>query len=163
MKKYVEFLLKRPFFREKEILKSLQQKVKETKVICYQTDKSGRWSCDTKENYKKACEKHLQDDSKTEVISLTEHEKAEEEMNCHAYALLRMIGLKDDVKYGHGQRIRWAMQSTNNTLAPFYCLRKDHKPIDPGKEAEGPKTRPLCGATDLLNTKNFILALEIIG
>ena len=34
---------------EKEGLKTLRKKVSDTTVLCYQTDKSGRWSCDTKE------------------------------------------------------------------------------------------------------------------
>lgn len=53
------------------------KKVTDNTVICYQTDKSGRWSCDTEANYKKACRKHLNDTSITEVITLVEHDKAD--------------------------------------------------------------------------------------
>ena len=80
-------------------------------------------------------------------------------MNCHAYALLRMMGLKKDKS---GQRIRNAFHSENNTLAPFYCLRKDHKPIEPDKEVEGPKTRPLCGATDCLTRRTSYLLSKLL-
>ena len=44
---------------EKKGLESLREKIKSTEVLCYQTDKSGRWSCDSEENYKVACKKHL--------------------------------------------------------------------------------------------------------
>ena len=137
----------------------LTQKIKDNTIICYQTDKSGRWSCDTAENYKKACNKHLEDPTKTEVIELGEHERAEKELNCHGYALLRMAGLKDDI---NGERIRKAMKSTNNALAPFYCLRKDHKKIEVGKEMDGPKTRPLCGATDCLTRRTSFLLSKLL-
>ena len=144
---------------ERKGLETLKQKVKDTTIVCYQTDKSGRWSCDTKENYKKACYKHLEDPTKTQVIGPEEHEKAEKEINCHGYALLRMTGLNDDI---NGERIRRAMRSTNNALAPFYCLRKDHKKIEAGKETEGPKTRPLCGATDCLTRRTSFLLSKLL-
>ena len=92
-------------------------------------------------------------------ISLEEHEQAEREMNCHGYSLLRMMGLKDD---GKGDRIKRTMKSTNNTLAPFYCLRKDHKKVEEGREAEGPKTRPLCGATDCLTRRTSYLLSKLL-
>ena len=80
-------------------------------------------------------------------------------MNSHGYALLRMMGLKDDTK---GERIRRTMRSTNNALAPFYCLRKDHKKVEQGREAEGPKTRPLCGATDCLTRRTSVLLSKLL-
>ena len=101
----------------------------------------------------------MDDPTKTEVITLKEHEEAEKEMNCHGYALLRMTGLKDDK---NGERIRRAMRSSNNALAPFYCLRKDHKKIEEGKEIEGPKTRPLCGATDCLTRRTSFLLSKLL-
>ena len=101
----------------------------------------------------------MDDESKTEVIDLATHELAEKEMNCHSFALLRMMGVKSDK---NGQRIRNALHSNNNTLAPFYCLRKDHKPIEPGKEKEGPKTRPLCGATDCLTRRTSYILSKLL-
>ena len=144
---------------ERTGLKALKKKVTDTSIVCYQTDKSGRWSCDTKDNYKEACKKHLSDPTKTEVISVQEHEDAEREMNCHAYALLRMMGIKDE---NNGGRIRKAMRSSNNALAPFYCLRKDHKKVEEGHETEGPKTRPLCGATDCLTRRTSFLLSKLL-
>ena len=51
---------------EQKGMKTLKKKVTDTTILCYQTDKSGRWSCDTKDNYKQACLKHLNDPTKTE-------------------------------------------------------------------------------------------------
>ena len=45
---------------EKEGLKSLKEKSKNEEIICFNTDKSGRWAVDTKENYMTACEKHFE-------------------------------------------------------------------------------------------------------
>lgn len=95
-------------------LKTLMKKLTDNTVICYQTDKSGRWSYDTEDNYKKACRKHL-----NEEITLKEHGKSERETNSHCFALLRMMELKD-VK--NEERIRKTF-----ALAPFYCLGIDQK------------------------------------
>ena len=45
---------------EKEGLKSLK---KREYLVIFQTDKSGRFSVDSKENYEKACETHIKNDS----------------------------------------------------------------------------------------------------
>ena len=86
-------------------------------------------------------------------------EKAEREMNCHGYALLRITGLNDDI---NGERIRKAMKSSNNALALFYCMRKDHKKVEEGKEMEGPETRPLNGATDCLTRRTSFLLSKLL-
>ena len=99
-------------------------------------DKSGRWSCDSESNYKKACKKHLDDNPTIEVINGEQHTKNEQEMNCHASALLSMMGLEEGA---NGDRIRNAMKAEGNPIAPFYTLGKDHKTVERGKKAEGPK------------------------
>ena len=73
-------------------------RVKNKEIVCFTTDKSGRWSCDTPENYKRACRSQLADQSKTQRITEGEHNEAEKVMNCQALALLRMLGLGDDEK-----------------------------------------------------------------
>ena len=80
-------------------------------------------------------------------------------MNCHSYALLRMMGLREDK---NGERIRKTLRSSNNILAPFYCLRKDHKKIEEGQEIEGPKTRPLCGASDCLTRRTSYMLSKLL-
>ena len=42
----------------------------------------------------------------------------------------------------------------------MYCLRKDHKPLEPGQEEEGPKTKP--GANDCQTRRlSYILCLML--
>ena len=60
---------------EKTGLHSLKKRVKEDDVVCCVTDKSGRWACDTKDNYLEACMNELQDPTRTPKITLQEHEE----------------------------------------------------------------------------------------
>ena len=111
---------------EKEGLTSLKERVRQGEVVCCVTDKSGRWACETKESYKEACMDELRDEERTPEIDMREHDQGEREMNCHATALLRMMGLEDR-EGTEGERLRRAVQATGTGLAPFYGLRKDHK------------------------------------
>ena len=43
--------------QEKEGLNKIKERIKGKEVICYVTDKSGRWTCDTISNYEVACRK----------------------------------------------------------------------------------------------------------
>ena len=52
-----------------------------------------------------------------------------------------------------GDRIRYASTTTGCVINPFYALRKDHKTVEVGREAEGPKTRGVCGARDCLTMR----------
>ena len=134
--------------QEKEGLSNLKEKTKNEEVICFNTDKSGRWSIDSKENYKLAVEKHFV--SGVREITCKEHDKLENYLNCHMLALLRMMGTNDG---RNGDRIRIASTPSGCVIAPFYALRKDHKNVEIGKEAEGPKTRGVCGARDCLTMR----------
>ena len=78
---------------EKKVLKSLKEKVKGGEIVCCVTDKSGRWACDTVSGYKEVCMDELRDESRTPVITAEEHDRGERELNSHAVALLRMMGL----------------------------------------------------------------------
>ena len=140
---------------ERSGLISIKDKIKKTEIVCYQTDKSGRWSCDTPNNYIKACEKHLVDNESICEKTLDDQKDAERKLNCHALALLIILG----VNYVN-KRLKNAIVSHGNVIAPFYCLRKDHKPVEVGKEEEGPKTRPVCGANDCQTRRlSYILCL----
>ena len=78
-------------------------------------------------------------------------------MNCHALALLRMMGLDERRS---GDRLRNTMVAEGVRLAPFYGLRKDHKKVEEGNELEGPKIRPVCGAIDCLTKRtSYVLCL----
>ena len=91
---------------EKNGLEELQRRVMRKEIVCTVTDKSGRWSCDTLDNYRESCEKLIEDVNKTQEIPIQEHDRAEQEMNSHALALTRMLGLSDGTS---GNRLRQAV------------------------------------------------------
>ena len=113
-------------------------------MLCYVTDKSGRWACDTLENYRSACEAQLQDD-KIEEVNREQHIQNEKEINAHALGLGRMLGLKDGED---GKALRNVMTMDRRKIVKFYGLRQDHKDIEEGQEEVGPKVRPVCGAKE---------------
>ena len=45
---------------EKRGLKTLKDRTKEAEIVCFQTDKTGRWAVDTVENYTISTEQHIQ-------------------------------------------------------------------------------------------------------
>ena len=146
---------------ERRGLESLKERVTVGEIVCTVTDKSGRWSVDTSENYKKGCQKLVADEEKTPEITREEHEEAEREMNSHALALVRMLGLSDG---DSGKRLRNAITAEGTSIAPLYGLRKDHKPIpeDTVLQEEGPKMRPICGARDSLTKRTSYLLCKIL-
>ena len=146
---------------ERNGLEKLHQRVSEKEIVCTVTDKSGRWSCDTLMNYKEGCEKLVEDGGKTPMITIEEHNEAEHEMNCHALALLRMLGLSDGAA---GNRMRQAMTADGCQIAPLYGLRKDHKPMsdDVEERLRGPKMRPVCGARDSLTKRTSYILCKIL-
>jgi len=145
-------------------LRKLGMRVKNKEIVCFTTDKSGRWSCDTPENYRNACRNQLADHTKTQRITEGEHNEAEKVMNCQALALLRMLGLGDDEK---NDRLRWAVVANGSRVPPFYGTRKDHKDVPEDMAEIGPKVRPVCGAEDCATKRaSYILCQigsELIG
>ena len=127
-------------------LEKLKKRVTTGEIVCFVTDKSGRWAVDTPENYKRACEAELSNEDKTPESSIEEHDVAEKEMNCQALAFLRMMGINDDEN--SGQRVQNAMTAHGVKIPPFYGMRKDHKGVEVGQEESGPRVRPVCGAKD---------------
>lgn len=142
---------------EEEGLKSLKEKVKRGELICCVSDKSGRWTCDSVENYKRACMDELRDRDRTPEITLEMHQVGERELNSHAAALLRMMGLEEGPE---GDRLRRAVQAKGTGLAPYYGLRKDHKPCD--NTSKGPRVRPLCGAKECSTRRVSYLLCKVL-
>ena len=126
-------------------IEKLKSRVKSGEIVCFTTDKSGRWAVDTPDNYRAACEVHLNDEEKTPRIDVEVNDKGEKQMNCEALALLRMMGNEEGDK---GKRLRNAVVAHGVKVPPFYGTRKDHKELPEGEEERGPKVRPVCGAED---------------
>ena len=95
--------------------------IKGKEAICYVTDKSGRWTCDTISNYEVACRKQLEGNSKVRENTTREHRTWL--LNSHAIAMMRMLGLK----------VRRAVVAKGSGIAKFYGTRKDHKVVEIGK------------------------------
>ena len=136
----------------------LRERVKKREIVCYITDKSGRWAVDTPENYKRACQAELSDRTKTPEISLEDHDCAEKEMNGHALAFLRMLGINSTESAG--DRVCKAVVAHGVKVPPFYGMRKDHKEVPAGEEDRGPRVRPVCGAKDCVTRRlSYLMCL----
>ena len=88
---------------------------------------------------------------------MDDHEAAEKGMNAQGLALLRMMGLKAG---NSADRLRRAIVAEGVRIPPFYGMRKDHKKVSIGKEDDGPRVRPVCGAEDCVTKRvSYILCL----
>ena len=142
---------------ERRGLDKLCRRVKAREIVCFVTDKSGRMSCDSLENYKRACEAELADKDKTPEITMEDHNVAEKEMNAEGLALLRMMGLKGNVA---GDRLRRAIVAEGVKIPPFYGMRKDHKVVKEGEEELWPRVTPVCGAEDCVTKRvSYVLSM----
>ena len=133
--------------KEKEGLERLNQR---EEVVVFETDKSGRFAADSKENYSRASEPHIVNDT---TITEEEHVKCQKEINAHAIMWTRI--LKAGEKAGNTAESRVKRNITvaagSHGLAPLYTLRKDHKVYE-DKEI-GPPVRPVCGGSAAYNNK----------
>ena len=66
---------------KKRGLAKIKARVRNGEIVCFVTDKSGRWSVDSPENYKRACKAHLEDLEKTTPITPQLHDVAEIDLN----------------------------------------------------------------------------------
>ena len=115
-------------------------------IVVYQTDKSGRFAVDTRDNYRVACQPHVENDP---VVTEELHERAQAEANAHSVLWVRILNAGEGV--GGQARIRSNMLVNDSTLAPLYALRKDHNNVT--DHNVGPPVRPVCGAVKAYNRK----------
>ena len=126
-------------------------------IIIFQTDKSGRFSVDTKTNYEEACEKHIENDID---IDEKEYKKCQREINGHSTFWTRILQAGKDTNGDGENRVRNNMQVENHGTAPLYSLRKDHKKH--ANREKGPPTRPVCAGNMAYNHKLSHLISEVI-
>ena len=120
-------------------------------VVVFQTDKSGRFAVDTRENYVEATMPHIVGDA---IVEEAVHLRAQKEANAHSVMWTRMLkaGENSGTKALSGmQRVKDNMQVHNHGYAPLYSLRKDHKEVE--SVTRGPPTRPVCGGSAAYNSK----------
>ena len=133
---------------DKEIktgIKELKKRIKEDKIVVYPTDKSGRLSVDTQDNYKESMKEHLVNMSETNI---TEYRQIESKMNA-------LSGIWCTIMQANN-RAGKNFISKNNDVPPLYGLRKDHKPTN------NPPLRPICGAVKSCNVRLSYLMSEFL-
>ena len=131
---------------EREGLKSITRRVREKEVVVFQTDKSGRLSVDTPENYRQSSLVHVEQDV---VVSEVEVQGIEKDISAHSEAWSRILCIGKN--WNQLSRVRNNMTSKDSPLAPVYTLRKDHKAYI--SATEGPPVRPVCGVDSSSNEK----------
>ena len=130
---------------ELKTLKDLKKDIKEKKVVVSTTDKSGRFSVDSTDNYLEAVMNHTRNDLEVEEERVRQ---VENKMNQHMRQFNKMFMVGKSHK--HEARVESATHSTNTAAPPLYGLKKDHKPAeDPTK---GPAVRPVCASNESPNS-----------
>ena len=137
---------------ERQGLKQIKKDIKDKKIVVFTTDKSGKFSVDTPDNYMKAMELHTSKD--IEVEGTEKEKKIETTMNHHMRQFHKMFNTGST--HNHEERVIGATTSTNVPAPPMYGLRKDHKPHT--DKIKGPPVRPVCGASEAPNSRlsNFL-------
>ena len=126
-------------------------------MVVFQSDKSGKLTADTVENYNDALRKHTENDNE---INENRVKEVEREMNQQLRQFNKMFSVGKALN--QEERIAGASTSTNVPPPPQYALRKDHKSVEPGQEEVGPKTRGVCGASEAPNSKfSHLLSMMI--
>ncbi len=137
---------------EKEGLKQIKKDVKDNKMVVFTTDKSGKFTADTPQNYKLAVQQHSNKDE--EIKEEGRVKQIETRMNHHMREFNKIF--KVGSNHGHEDRVTGATMSTNTPAPPMYGLRKDHKAHE--DHVKGPPVRPVCGASEAPNSRlsNFL-------
>ena len=117
------------------------KEAKESGNVFSVTDKSKEFSVDTPDNYLKSMEKHTEKDKQ---LTDKEHAKTDRELNGHKVMWARFLRVGED--WGHQARVKSAIITKSGSSPKLKGLRKTHKPVEEGKEQEGPEQRPVCMA-----------------
>ena len=94
---------------EREGLVSLKKKVQAQENAVFQTDKSGRFSVDSLENYKAASQPHIADSI---IITKDEHDRLQQLVNAHSVSWVRILSA--DSETSNGVRIKNNMISNDS-------------------------------------------------
>ena len=123
---------------EQKAIKEIKKEIKEGKIVVSTTDKSGRFSVDTPENYEAAVKEHTRNDLE---IDENKVKQSENRLNQHMRILNKIF--KVGSMNNQEGRITGATNSTNTPAPPMYGLRKDHKESEP--------VRPVCNGSQSPN------------
>ena len=141
---------------ERDCLNEIKDKTKKGEITVFPTDKSGRFSVDTPENYIETLMTHTTGDVEinSEGVKIRENK-----INLHMRQFNRMFQV--GVQHGHEERVTGATLSTNIQPPPLYGLRKDHK--NAPDDFKGPPVRPVCGANSAPNSRLSHFLSKIIN
>ena len=135
-------------------IKSLKEKINNSEALVLPTDKSGKLSINSRENYINRMEPHFANDK---IISWDEKEKISHLLNGHTLQLGRILKLGD--KWQHWDRFKTGLRNYLCHIPVLYGCWKDHKP---NTGDTGPPLRPICGATEAPNGQLSYLLSEIV-
>ena len=137
-------------------IKTLKDNMKDEDLVCMETDKTGKFGLDKKENYVRKMKKHMKND---DTIKMKDVRKIEKELNNQSESLIGIVNAGSN--NGHTKRIRSNLKTVDNQVPVLSGTHKDHKKVD--DLVEGPDLRGIMGATVGPNfaLTNFI-AKEII-
>ena len=135
-------------------LQKLRKRIKEGELIVCMTDKSGKLSVMSIENYQKAGSVHTEKDEEVDLNFVKNNQK---EVNAHTAMWLKIW--KYGANWKHEDRHRETKINQSCSVSPLWLLMKDHKAWNP---EEGPKTRPVCGTNKGMNVHFSDLVSEVL-
>ena len=104
------------------------------------TEKSGKLCLDTRDNYVRAMEPHI---NPHQISNMVEVRESEAILNQHAKAWISIMAVGTNAGEGQHKRCRDAMKVTDSGIPTLEGMRKDHKQ---GEYPNGPPLRPLANA-----------------
>ena len=153
--------------RDDPIPKEVHQGIKEVADIVkggthvyFKTDKSGKGSLNSIENYYESASKHTGEDP---IVGPEVLRTNEITLNCHTVQLGHALGLGSTSSKPQGARIKGALTNINAVPPKMYCAHKDHKTLEAGQEHLGPPGRPICGAREAPNGQLSSLLSKVIN
>ena len=125
--------------KKEQDLKDLEKKMKEEDLVIFNTDKTGHFTLNTKENYIQSMKKHVEKDK---VITEKLVTKAKNEINEHTMHFVDFLQIGKG--HGHLKRCRASMNNKHSEIPAVHGTHKDHKEFE--DKVKGPDVRVIAGA-----------------
>ena len=107
---------------ERKGLKKLQKRIQKGEIAIIKTDKSGKTTAISKEDYLKMGREANSSDKK---VDRKERKNIEKQINAHTRMLVKIMNMGES--HGHLQRILDSKLTNSEQAAPKYFMFKDHK------------------------------------
>ena len=139
-------------------MKELKEKIKRKEIVVFKSDKSGKMTVDSMENYSEAISVHTEGDTEIDERRV---EKIEKNANDYLKVLNRIFNV--GAAWNQQRRVAEASTSTNVPPPAFYGLRKDHKVVPEERKEKGPPVRPICSAREAPNSRLSNFASRVLN